>query len=91
VTSTEKADGAWSKRGGEFSPSSTTEALRRRTVSLLDVGLRHCGLVHRERRTRRDSIKREGFFITVSSAIHVGELPYRREGIKNRYKGSTSL
>ena len=56
------------EKGGEFSPWSTTEALRRRTVSLLDVGLRHCGLVHRERRTRRDSIKREAFFITGSPA-----------------------
>src|SRR4029077_12230973 len=53
----------------------------------LEVGLRHCGLVHRERRTRRDSIKREAFFITGSSAIQVGALPYPRgKGIKTDTK-----
>ena len=54
------------------------EALRRRTVSLLDGSHRHCVLVHGERRARRDSINREAFFIMGSSAVHVGELPYLR-------------
>jgi hypothetical protein len=31
---------------------------------------------HEEEEARRDSIKREAFFIMGSSAIHVGELPF---------------
>ena len=57
-----------------FSPSSTTEVLRRRTVSLLGVGLGCGGLVHGERSAHRDSITREAYFIRGSQAIHVGTL-----------------
>lgn len=67
-------------------------ALRRRTVSLLDVCLRHCWLVQGERRARRESIKSEAFFILGSSAIHVGELPYLREkGLKTDTKSHPFL
>jgi len=73
VTRTEKSDGARSRKRGVLA-FINGEALRRRTIALLDIGLSHCGLVHRERRTRRDSIKREACFIKGSSAIDVGEL-----------------
>jgi len=79
---TEKADGAWSRKGGEFSPSSTAEALRPWTIQSLDIGLSQCGLVHEEGIDCRGSIKRETFFVKGSSATHIGEVPRPRgEGI----------
>ena len=74
LTKTEKLHGTWLRRESKFSPSSTTVALRRRTVSLLEVGLGYCGLDHGEGSARRDSITREAFFIMGSSAIHAGAL-----------------
>jgi len=70
---TEKAGGAWSRKGREFSPSSTAEALRPWTIQPLDIGLSQCTLVHEEGIDCRGSIKRETFFIMGSSSIHVGE------------------
>jgi hypothetical protein len=92
MTRIEKADDAWSRKGREFSPSSTAEALWPWTIPPLGVGLNQCGPVHAERIDCRDSIKREAFFIKGSSAIHVGEVPRPRgEGIKTNTKTPSPL
>src|SRR6266576_6535069 len=80
MTRTEKADGTWSRKGREFSTSSTAEVLRPWTIQPLDIGLSQCALVHEGTIDCRDSIKRETLFLSRAHRILILVRYLAREG-----------